>query len=136
VGFDRERGAQASLGEDMVARDERPQYRRSPFCKRELCIWKPSIDEVVSIGTAASVIESRSFRHTRRGLRTTKRDCLYVQVAGRSAVELQRAEVKEVMRRQNVYKSAIMEALGKIACIRVEYIIVSIIVSFNEENNC
>jgi hypothetical protein len=34
-----------------------------PFCKRELsqCIPKPSFDKVDSIGTAASVIETRSF---------------------------------------------------------------------------
>jgi hypothetical protein len=58
---------------------------------------------------------------------------------GFESIELQRAEVKEVMRRRNVYKSAIMEALGKIACIRFHYIplySVSIIVSYNEENKC
>jgi hypothetical protein len=62
--------------------------------------------------------------------------CRWQDALGFDSIELQRAEVKEVMRRRNVYKSAIMEALGKIACIRVEYFIVSIIVSYNEENNC
>jgi hypothetical protein len=48
--------------------------------------------------------------------------CWWQDALGFESIELQRAEVKEVMRRRNVYKSAIMEALGKIACIRVDYI--------------
>jgi hypothetical protein len=62
--------------------------------------------------------------------------CRWQDALGFESIELQRAEVKEVMRRRNVYKSAIMEALGKSACIRIEYFIVSVMVSYNEGNNC
>jgi hypothetical protein len=62
--------------------------------------------------------------------------CRWQDALGFESIELQRAEVKEVMRRRNVNKSAIMEALCKIACIRVAYIFFPMIVSYNEENNC
>jgi hypothetical protein len=100
-----------------------------PFCKRELsrCIWKPSVDKVDSIGTTASDRDSELPPHTSRLADFQTRFlffCRWQDALGFESLELQRAEVKEVMRRQTVYNSAIMEALGSnIACIRVHYIL-------------